>query len=50
MTEHDQPVNGTAPDDLVDTLRLSLISGVGPRMRQALLERFGSGGAGGGAE
>ncbi len=27
---------------LVDTLRLALISGVGPRIRQALLERFGS--------
>jgi len=29
-------------EDLVDSLRLSLISGVGPRIRQALLERFGS--------
>ena len=29
-------------DDLVDTLRLSMISGVGPRIRKSLLERFGS--------
>lgn len=29
-------------EELVDTLRLSLISGVGPRIRKALLERFGS--------
>ncbi len=29
-------------EELVDTLRLSLIAGVGPRIRQALLERFGS--------
>jgi DNA processing protein len=28
--------------ELIDTLRLSLISGVGPRIRMALLERFGS--------
>ncbi len=33
-----QPV----PDELIDTLRLSLISGVGPLMRCALLDRFGS--------
>ena len=29
-------------DDLVDTLRLCLVSGVGPRIRKALLERFGT--------
>ena len=29
-------------DRLADTLRLSLVSGVGPRIRMALLERFGS--------
>jgi DNA processing protein len=29
-------------DELVDSLRLSLISGVGPLLRKALLERFGS--------
>lgn len=30
------------PDDLADILRLSLAPGVGPRLRQSLLERFGS--------
>ena len=30
------------PDDLLDTLRLSMISGVGPRVRMALMDRFGS--------
>ncbi|MGH7140445.1 MAG: DNA-processing protein DprA, partial [Pirellulales bacterium] len=30
------------PDELADTLRLSLTPGVGPRLRQSLLERFGS--------
>jgi DNA processing protein len=29
-------------DDLVDAVRLSLISGVGPRLRKALLEEFGT--------
>lgn len=29
-------------EELVDAVRLSLIPGVGPRIRQALLERFGS--------
>jgi DNA processing protein len=29
-------------DELVDALRLSLIPGVGPRIRKALLERFGT--------
>src|SRR3569623_1744223 len=29
-------------DDLADTLLLSLVSGVGPMLRRALLERFGS--------
>jgi DNA processing protein len=33
---------GPSHDELVDALRLSLISGVGPRIRKALLERFGS--------
>ncbi|MBN2291770.1 MAG: DNA-processing protein DprA [Pirellulales bacterium] len=32
-------------DELLDSLRLSLIPGVGPRTRQALLERFGTSGA-----
>jgi len=31
-----------AGDGLVDTLRLALVPGVGPRIRQLLLERFGS--------
>lgn len=30
------------PEDLVDAVRLSLISGVGPRLRKALLEEFGT--------
>ena len=34
--------NDPSHDELVDTLRLSLVSGVGPRIRKALLERFGS--------
>lgn len=34
----DPPTN----DDLVDTLRLSLVYGVGPKTRKALLERFGT--------
>ena len=29
-------------DELVDTLRLAMVPGVGPRIRQVLLERFGS--------
>lgn len=33
---------GPEPDDLSHTLRLSLVSGIGPRLRQVLLERFGS--------
>ena len=41
MSESDH-TNDAADDDLVDTLRLSLISGVGPRIRKALLERFGT--------
>ncbi len=32
-------------DELVDNLRLSLVSGVGPLLRKALLEHFGSSGA-----
>lgn len=41
MFESDYSINEVR-DDLVDTLRLCLISGVGPRIRKALLERFGS--------
>ena len=32
-------------DDMIDTLRLSLVNGVGPKSRKALLERFGTAGA-----
>ncbi|NLF09347.1 MAG: DNA-protecting protein DprA [Pirellulaceae bacterium] len=32
----------SSSDDLLDTLRLSMIPGVGPRIRKALLDRFGS--------
>src|SRR3972149_4158224 len=32
-------------DELIDNLRLSLVSGVGPLLRKALLERFDSAGA-----
>ena len=40
---HPDAVVGDSPrDELVPTLRLSLIPGVGPRTRRALLERFGS--------
>ena len=42
MCESDRPGSDLSQDDLVDTLRLCLISGVGPRIRKALLERFGS--------
>ena len=42
MSESDDLVSDAVQDDLVDTLRLSLVSGVGPRTRQALLERFGT--------
>src|SRR5262249_13456099 len=40
----EQPATGesTRPADLVATLRLTLVPGVGPRTRMALLERFGS--------
>jgi DNA processing protein len=37
-----QPPHDDASNDLVDAVRLSLISGVGPRLRKALLEEFGS--------
>ena len=33
---------GSADAELVDAVRLSLISGVGPRLRKALLEEFGA--------
>lgn len=42
MCASEYSVGNDGSDELVDTLRLSLISGVGPRIRKALLERFGS--------
>ncbi len=35
-------VPSTDSDDLADALRLSLVQGVGPRLRKALLEAFGT--------
>jgi DNA processing protein len=42
MGHPDEVVDNPHRDELVHTLRLSLIPGVGPRTRQVLLERFGS--------
>ncbi len=42
MDGTDHSISEPSPDELVDVLRLALISGVGPRIRKALLERFGS--------
>ncbi|MFH1266412.1 MAG: DNA-processing protein DprA [Planctomycetota bacterium] len=42
MSQPDEAVRNHPRDDLALTLQLSLIPGVGPRTRQALLERFGS--------
>jgi DNA processing protein len=42
MTLFDEPIDQQQDDPLVHSLRLSLISGVGPLTRRALLERFGS--------
>jgi DNA processing protein len=44
MTLSDEPIcqPGVEVPELLDELRLSLVSGVGPRLRQLLLERFGS--------
>jgi DNA processing protein len=38
----DQSIDRATSDALLDELRLCLVTGVGPRLRQALLERFGS--------
>ena len=35
-------MNDSEQDNLVDTLRLCLINGVGPKTRKSLLERFGT--------
>jgi DNA processing protein len=42
MTEMDDHLPESADQDLMDMLRLSLVSGVGPRTRISLLERFGT--------
>ncbi len=42
MNRAAQPPHEDSANDLVDAVRLSLISGVGPRLRKALLEEFGS--------
>ncbi|MHC4403098.1 MAG: DNA-processing protein DprA [Planctomycetota bacterium] len=42
MSQSDNPADLPPGDDLASTLRLSLISGVGPLTHRALLERFGS--------
>jgi DNA processing protein len=39
------PESQTTADTLADAVRLSLVSGVGPRLRKALLEEFGTAGA-----
>lgn len=42
LDEPQPPDHALADDELADTLLLSLVSGIGPRLRQSLLERFGS--------
>jgi DNA processing protein len=42
MCEPDATAAEPKPDELLDTLRLAMVQGVGPRIRRALLERFGS--------
>ena len=42
MSDSELPQQPKVPEELIHTLRLSLISGVGPRTRRALLDRFGS--------
>jgi len=42
MCESQESNVESSADGLVDTLRLALVPGVGPRIRQLLLERFGS--------
>ncbi len=42
MNDPHQGDGESRPDELADTLRLTMVAGVGPRIRQALLERFGS--------
>ena len=42
MCESDGTAAQPRPDELADVLRLAMIQGVGPRIRQALVERFSS--------
>jgi len=42
MSQPDETVRPGDGDELTHAVRLALIQGVGPRIRQALLERFGS--------
>ena len=42
MYDTENTTSDSGRDDLVDVLRLALIPGVGPRIRQSLLECFGS--------
>ena len=42
MTERQEATSDQDRQTLIDGLRLSLVPGVGPRMRKALLERFGT--------
>jgi DNA processing protein len=42
MSSSEPPADELSHEELVDSLRLTLVSGVGPRIRQALLERFGT--------
>jgi DNA processing protein len=42
MSEPDSVPSDPVSDELRDTLRLALVSGVGPRTRRELIERFGS--------
>ena len=42
MSQPDESSQDQRPEDVTQVLRLALIPGVGPRIRQALLERFGS--------
>jgi DNA processing protein len=42
MTDSEPAADELSHEELVDSLRLTLVSGVGPRIRHALLERFGS--------
>ncbi|MCL4195225.1 MAG: DNA-protecting protein DprA, partial [Thermoguttaceae bacterium] len=41
LFESDAPADAAA-GELVDILRLSMVAGVGPKMRHTLLQRFGT--------